>query len=199
MNTMKKCSTCGQLFAGDLCPKCNEEYKLYRGIEVGQVFKLGTKYSETLGANFLDKGGKTQPMVMGCYGIGVSRTIAAIIEQHHDENGILWPPAVAPFEAVVLVLNSKDAASMALGEEAYKKLQEAGVDVLLDDREERAGVKFKDADLIGFPVKVIVGEKNAAAGKIEIKKRSEINSQVLPAGELAGTVGKILEEEGLYT
>ena len=131
--------------------------------------------------------------------MGVSRTIAAIIEQHHDENGILWPPAVAPFEAVVLVLNSKDAASAALGEEAYKKLQEAGVDVLLDDREERAGVKFKDADLIGFPVKVIVGEKNAAAGKIEIKKRSEINSQVLPAGELAGTVEKILEEEGLYT
>ena len=125
--------------------------------------------------------------------------MAAIIEQHHDENGILWPPAVAPFEAVVLVLNSKDAASAALGEEAYKKLQEAGVDVLLDDREERAGVKFKDADLIGFPVKVIVGEKNAAAGKIEIKKRSEINSQVLPAGELAGTVEKILEEEGLYT
>ena len=106
---------------------------------------------------------------------------------------------MAPFEVVVLILNTKDAACMALGEDAYEKLQEAGIDVLLDDREERAGVKFKDADLIGFPVKVIVGEKNAAAGKIEIKKRSEINSQVLPAAELVNVLGKILEEEGLYT
>ena len=189
----------GSAKAGDLCPKCNEEYKLFRGVEVGQVFKLGTKYSEALGASFLDKGGQSKPMVMGCYGIGVSRTVAAIVEQHHDENGIIWPVSVAPFQAVVLILNSRDAASVALGEEAYKRLQDAGVEVLLDDREERAGVKFKAADLIGFPLKVIVGERNAAVWNIEIKKRSEINSQVLPEGELVNVVKRILEEEGLYT
>ncbi len=184
---------------GDLCPKCNEEYKVYRGIEVGQVFKLGTKYSEAMGANFLDKAGQSKPMIMGCYGIGVSRTVAAIIEQHHDENGIIWPVSVAPFQIVVLLLNSKDENSVRVAEAAYEKLQTLGVDVLLDDREERAGVKFKDADLIGFPIKVIVGEKNAAVGKIEVKKRSEINSQVMPEAELLGVVRKILEVEILYT
>ncbi len=189
----------GKAKTGDLCPKCNEEYRLYRGVEVGQVFKLGVKYAEILGASYLDKGGQSRPMVMGCYGIGVSRTVAAIVEQHNDENGIIWPMSVAPYQAVVLILNTKDQASVDLGEAAYKSLQKAGVDVLLDDREERAGVKFKDADLIGFPIKVIVGERNAAQGKIEVKKRTEVNSQVMPAAEITEAVQKIMQVEGLYT
>ncbi len=189
----------GMAKEGDSCPKCGQEYQHFRGVEVGQVFKLGTKYSQAMGAMFLDKGGQNRPMVMGCYGIGVSRTVAAIVEQHNDENGIKWPVAVAPFEVAVLILNNNNAASVELGEKVYKKLLEAGVDVLLDDREERAGVKFKDADLIGFPVKVIVGERNAAESKVEIKKRTDIKSQVIHEEDVVAAVQKVLRQEGLYT
>lgn len=130
-----------------------------RGIEVGHVFKLGTRYSEAMNATFLDENGKTQPLIMGCYGIGVSRTVAAIAEQFNDENGLVWPKAVAPFHVHVIPVNMKSDAQREMGENIYNSLQEQGYEVLLDDRAERAGVKFADADLFGLPVRVTVGKK----------------------------------------
>ncbi|BEU87234.1 proline--tRNA ligase [Selenomonas sp. TAMA-11512] len=156
---------------GDPCPHCGHEVVITRGIEVGQVFKLGTKYSEALGATFLDENGKSKPLIMGCYGIGVGRTAAAAIEQNNDEHGIIWPRAIAPFEVCVLVVNARKEDELRLAEEVYQELKTAGFDVLLDDRPERAGVKFKDADLIGYPVRVTIGPKTAESGEIELKVR----------------------------
>ena len=145
---------------GDACPVCeNGHLHIGRGIEAGQIFALGTKYSEAMGATFLDETGKAQPMQMGCYGIGVGRTMAAAIEQNHDESGIIWPRAIAPYEVVVVAVNAKDNAQLAYAEEVYEGLRAAGIDVLLDDRRERAGVKFNDCDLIGYPVRIAVGPK----------------------------------------
>ena len=141
----------------DPCPRCGAAVKLARGIEVGQVFKLYTKYSQSLNATYLDENGKDQLMVMGCYGVGVSRTMSAAIEQNHDDNGIIWPAAIAPFQAVVVPINVKDSAQMALAEYVYTELNAAGLETVLDDREERAGVKFKDADLIGYPLENYLG------------------------------------------
>ncbi|MBF8983455.1 proline--tRNA ligase [Lutibacter sp. B2] len=152
------------------CPTCGEGVNLARGIEVGQVFKLGTKYSEAMDAKYMDENMKEKPMVMGCYGIGVSRTMAAIIEQHHDENGIIWPMSVAPYHVIVSIVNVKKEDQVELGEKIYKILQDQKVEVLLDDRAERAGVKFKDSDLIGIPIRIVVG-KNAAEGIVEYKQR----------------------------
>ena len=134
---------------GDPCPHCGAPVKMTHGIEVGQVFKLGIKYSKALGATFLDENGKEKPLIMGCYGIGVSRTMAATIEQFHDDNGIIWPASIAPFEVVIVPINAKDEAQMKIAEKLYADMKNAGIDVLLDDRKDRAGVKFKDADLIG--------------------------------------------------
>ena len=156
---------------GDPCPHCGGKLKKARGIEVGQVFKLFTKYSKALKTNFLDENGREQPMVMGCYGIGVSRTMAAAIEQYNDSNGIIWPAAIAPYEVLVVPVNTKDEASTAKAEEIYSSLGEAGIEVIIDDRNERAGVKFKDADLIGYPLRVVVGPKTLANGEIEVKNR----------------------------
>ncbi|RKD75342.1 prolyl-tRNA synthetase [Sinobaca qinghaiensis] len=155
---------------GDPAPDGKGTIRFAKGIEVGQVFKLGTKYSKALKADFLDEQGKAQPLIMGCYGIGVSRTIAAIVEQHHDESGIIWPKNVAPFDIHLLTMNVKQEDQAALGESLYKKLREAGFDVLYDDRKERAGVKFKDADLYGIPVRVACGKK-AAEDIVEVKLR----------------------------
>ena len=157
--------------SGDPCPHCKAPVEVTRGIEAGQVFKLGTKYSEALGATYLDENGKEKLIVMGCYGIGVGRTMAAAIEQHNDEHGIIWPRAIAPFEVVVVPVNAKDPAQLALAEEIYISLHEAGVDVLLDDRTERAGVKFKDCDLIGYPLRITIGSKSLEKGNVEIKVR----------------------------
>jgi len=153
------------------CPACGTPVKIVRGIEVGQVFKLGTKYSLSMGAFYKDEDMTDKPIVMGCYGIGVTRTLAAIVEQHHDENGIIWPMSVAPYHAIVTVVKPDDPVQMALGEEIYNKLNEAGVETLLDDREERPGVKFKDADLIGIPLRITVG-RGAPEQIVEFKKRT---------------------------
>ncbi|WP_127585130.1 proline--tRNA ligase [Paenibacillus koleovorans] len=156
--------------AGDTCPHCSALLQFHRGIEVGHVFKLGTRYSEKLGATVLDRAGQTRTLVMGCYGIGVSRLLSAIVEQHHDPNGIAWPAAVAPFQVHLIQVSLKDEQQTALAESLYRQLREAGIDVLLDDRDERPGVKFKDADLIGIPIRVTVG-KHAAEGLVEVKTR----------------------------
>ena len=157
---------------GDACPICESGHlHIGRGIEAGQIFALGTKYSEAMGATFLDETGKSRPMQMGCYGIGVGRTMAAAIEQNHDESGIIWPRAIAPYEVVVVAVNAKDEAQLAYAEEIYEELRTAGVDVLLDDRRERAGVKFNDCDLIGYPVRIAIGPKTIDSGSIEVKVR----------------------------
>lgn len=156
---------------GDPCPHCGGAVSKARGIEVGQVFKLFTKYSEAMHATFLDENGKEKPMVMGCYGVGVSRTMAAAIEQNNDKDGIIWPVAIAPYEVLVVPVNTKDQASTEKAEEIYEMLKKAGVETVIDDRNERPGVKFKDADLIGYPLRVVVGPKTLAEGKIEVKVR----------------------------
>jgi len=156
---------------GDPCPHCGKPVRMTRGIEAGQVFKLGTKYSEALHATFLDENGRDHPLVMGCYGIGVSRTMAAAVEQHNDEQGIIWPRSIAPYEIVVVPINAKNEEQLSLAEKIYCELQAAHVDVLLDDRKERAGVKFKDADLIGYPIRITVGPKAVEENQIEVKVR----------------------------
>lgn len=156
---------------GDACPHCGAPVKMTRGIEAGQVFTLGTKYSKSLHATFLDENGKEKLLVMGCYGIGVSRTMAAAIEQNNDENGIIWPRAIAPFEVVVVPVNAKDEAQLSLAEEIYNGLKANGADALLDDRKDRAGVKFKDADLIGYPLRITVGPKAVNEDTVELKIR----------------------------
>jgi len=155
---------------GDPCPVCHFPLKETTGLEVGHIFLLGTKYSESMKAYFVDKDGKEKPIIMGCYGIGVSRLISAIVEQYHDDKGIIWPEKVAPFDVHILVLNTKDQESLNLGFDIYKKLKEKGLDVLLDERDESAGVKFKDADLIGIPHRIVIG-KALKEGKIEYQKR----------------------------
>ena len=149
----------------DACPRCEGEIQFIRGIEVGHIFKLGTKYSDALKALFLDQAGKEEPVIMGCYGIGITRTAAAAIEQHNDKDGIAWPISIAPFEVHILPTNMSDPGLRQSAEEIYAGLRENGIEVLLDDRDERPGNKFKDADLVGVPVRVTVGEKAAREGK----------------------------------
>ncbi|MQY53227.1 MAG: proline--tRNA ligase [Firmicutes bacterium] len=158
---------------GDVCPKCGKTLEFSRGIEVGHTFKLGTKYSKTLRATFLDKDGKEKYFVMGCYGIGVSRIVAAAIEQSHDQNGIIWPLPIAPFQVLILPVNYEHEKIRTISNRIYKQLESAGYEVLMDDRDERAGVKFKDADLIGIPIRVTVGEKTLAKNIVEVKLRGE--------------------------
>jgi len=167
---------------GDKCPKCHTPVKLARGIEVGQVFKLGTKYSSSMKAYYRDEDMNEKAIVMGCYGIGVTRTLAAVVEQHHDDNGIIWPMSIAPYHAVVTVVSITDEQQMKLAEEIYQGLKNAGVEVLMDDRDERPGVKFKDADLIGMPIRITVGKK-AAGGIVEYKLRRAKEVLELSAAE----------------
>lgn len=161
---------------GDPCPVCGAPVKLARGIEVGQVFKLGTKYSEAMGACYKDENMKDHTLVMGCYGIGVTRTLAAIVEQHHDDKGIIWPISVAPYHVIITLVNTGDADQCAVAEELYDELTRAGVEVLLDDRKERPGVKFNDADLLGIPIRITVGKK-AGDRVVEFKLRSQQNAE----------------------
>ena len=158
------------------CPKCRTSLKKVNTIEVGHIFKLGTKYSSVFGANFLDAQGKQRPIVMGCYGIGVSRLISAIIEQNRDEEGIIWPREATPYKVLVLPLDVTNNKIMKLASDIYQELLENGIETLLDDRDERAGVKFKDADLIGLPINIIVGQKTLKEKKLEIKTRRHKNT-----------------------
>lgn len=177
----------------DVCPKCGGALEHAKGIEVGQVFKLGTKYSEALQATFLDQNGRPNPMIMGCYGIGVSRTLAAAIEQYHDENGIIWPRSIAPFEAVIVPINAKDEALMSTSQTIYTALQNAGVDVLLDDRKDRAGVKFKDADLIGYPLRITVSKNTLENNEVEIQIRKSGEALPCAIDSVADKVTELLQ------
>lgn len=180
---------------GDPCPYCGGEVSKARGIEVGQVFKLFTKYSSALKATYLDENGKEQPMVMGCYGVGVSRTMAAAIEQNYDDNGIIWPIEIAPYHVLVVPVNTKDEASAAKAEEIYMQLKKVGLETVIDDRNERPGVKFKDADLIGYPLRVVVGPKTLTEGNLEVKIRKTGEIRYLPLdGDYVQDIKNIIAE-----
>lgn len=181
---------------GDLCVECGKPLEIARGVEVGHIFKLGTKYSEAMNVNFIDKDGKSKPMVMGCYGIGVERTAAAIVEQHSDENGIIWPLEVAPYHVVVVPVNIKKEEHMENAEKIYKRLQDMGVEVLLDDRDERAGVKFKDSELIGIPMRITVG-KDIIDNKVEFKLRRLEEKEIIFVDEIEDRIIKEFKENNL--
>lgn len=185
--------TIRQIQEGDVCPHCGGKIVRCRGIEVGQVFKLGTKYSEALHATFLDNQGKSHPFVMGCYGIGVTRTVAASIEQNHDDDGIIWPVAIAPYEAVIVPANNKSEEVMAAARKLYEDMEDSRDEVVLDDRNERAGIKFKDADLIGYPVRVTIGKKWQQSGCVEIKIRRSGEVVEVPLEEAKAKVQEILQ------
>jgi prolyl-tRNA synthetase len=178
----------------DVCPVCGGEIEFKKGIEVGQVFKLGTKYSEAMGCTYLDQNGKSKPMVMGCYGIGVSRTMAAAIEQNNDKDGIIWPVAIAPYELVIVPANNKDEEAMKAASDLYESILAETDEVVLDDRKERAGIKFKDADLIGYPVRVTIGKKWKESGNVEIKVRRTGEVFEVPLAECKAKVQAILKE-----
>ncbi len=178
---------------GDPCPVCGAPLKGTKGIELGHIFKLGTKYSEAMKAYYMDEKGEMKPFIMGCYGWGVSRTIAAVVEQYHDDRGIIWPLSVAPFKVVVTVVNMNKKEQVELGEEVYKKLLQKGEEVLLDDRMITPGMKFNDADLIGFPIRITVG-RSAAEGKVEIKKRYEEKGVLVSASSTLEALEKAFEE-----
>ena len=182
------------LLEGDPCPVCGAPVKHARGIEVGQVFKLGTKYSEAMGAYYKDENQEEKPIVMGCYGIGVSRTMAAIVEQHHDENGIIWPMSVAPYHVIISLVKPGDETQAKVAEDIYEQLCAAGVEVMLDDRDERPGVKFKDADLLGIPVRITVG-RGAADGVVEYKLRRDVEKEELPVSEAIAKAIEIVNRE----
>ena len=179
---------------GDPCPVCGAPIKHTRGIEVGQVFKLGTKYSEAMNATYKDENQQDHALVMGCYGIGVSRTLAAVIEQHHDEDGIIWPVSVAPYHAIVTLVKPKDEEQAKVAEEIYQSLLAAGVEAVIDDRDERPGVKFKDADLLGFPIRITVG-KRAGEGIVEYKLRRDSEKSELSVAEAIENAIKLVNEE----
>lgn len=179
---------------GDPCPVCGAPIKHTRGIEVGQVFKLGTKYSKAMNAIYKDENQQDHPLVMGCYGIGVSRTLAAVIEQHHDDDGIIWPVSVAPYHAIVTLVKPKDEEQAKLAEEIYQSLLVAGVEAVIDDRDERPGVKFKDADLLGFPIRITVG-KRAGEGIVEYKLRRDSEKSELSVAEAIENAIKLINEE----
>lgn len=179
---------------GDPCPVCGAPIKHTRGIEVGQVFKLGTKYSKAMNAIYKDENQQDHPLVMGCYGIGVSRTLAAVIEQHHDDDGIIWPVSVAPYHAIVTLVKPKDEEQAKVAEEIYQSLLVAGVEAVIDDRDERPGVKFKDADLLGFPIRITVG-KRAGEGIVEYKLRRDSEKSELSVAEAIENAIKLINEE----
>lgn len=181
--------------AGDACPRCGLALEGARGIEVGHLFKLGTKYSSSLNARYLDETGQEQLMIMGSYGIGITRCVAAIIEEYHDEDGITWPMSVAPYHVVVLPLNTSEREQVEVAEKIYAELEALGVEVVLDDRDERPGVKFKDADLIGFPVKVTIGAKGLAQGKVEVGLRSGAPAAMVNLDETAAYVNALVRSQ----
>lgn len=179
--------------AGELCPECNKPLKVTRGIEVGNIFQLGTKYSKPMNAVYLDKDGKAKPYIMGCYGIGISRTAAAAVEAHHDENGIKWPVAIAPYHVIVVPVSTQNETQMKVAEDIYNKLLEQGIEVVLDDRNERPGVKFKDAELIGFPFRITVG-KTIENGNVEFVTRATMEKEEMtPETAVTTVVARIKE------
>ncbi|NLJ78354.1 MAG: proline--tRNA ligase [Tissierellia bacterium] len=181
---------------GDICPRCGMTLMMDRGIEVGNIFQLGTKYSESLNANYLDEHGREKPIVMGSYGVGISRTMAAIVEQYHDEYGIIWPLVVAPYHIIITVINNNDDEQRILGERLYDNLRARGLEVLLDDRKERPGVKFNDRDLIGIPIRVTVGRK-AAENIVEYSLRREGENIEIEEGEVLARVEDEFKREGV--
>ncbi len=181
---------------GDLCPKCGEPLKIARGIEVGNIFQLGTKYSESLNATFLDENGKEKYFFMGSYGVGISRTMAAIIEQNYDEKGIIWPLSVAPYHVIITIVSTKKEEQVNLGEKLYKELMDKGIEVLLDDRNERPGVKFNDADLIGIPIRITVGRK-ASENIVEFVLRATGEKVEISSDEVYERIKAEFEKQGL--
>ncbi|MDH3217302.1 MAG: proline--tRNA ligase, partial [Candidatus Krumholzibacteria bacterium] len=178
---------------GDRCRRCGtSKLRLRKGVELGHIFKLDTKYSDSMNATFLDREGKERHFIMGCYGFGVSRAVAAAIEAHHDDEGVRWPAALAPFHATILPINVSDDASMEVAESVYAGLQKAGWEILIDDRDLRAGFKFKDADLIGVPIRITIGERNLKQNKIEIYYRAAGRSELVDPGAAAAIL------EGFY-
>jgi len=178
---------------GDPCPRCAGSLHISRGIEVGHIFKLGTKYSSAMGATYLDQQGKERPLIMGCYGIGVGRTVAAAIEQSHDENGIIFPPAIAPFSVVIVPVNIKDPQQRQIAETMYAALLEHKIDALLDDRDERPGIKFKDTDLIGIPLRITIGARAVTEGNLDIKCRDTGETALVPVAEASARVVNIIK------
>ena len=181
--------------SGDPCPRCDSgTLETHRGIEVGQVFYLGTKYSVAMGATYLDAEGRERPIEMGCYGIGISRLVAAAIEQNHDANGIIWPFSLAPFQVLLLPINYKDKAIREAADKLYQELQQNGVEVLLDDRDERPGVKFKDADLVGIPLRVTIGAKGLEKGCIELRSRRDSKTEEIPVADSVTKIRAVLTQ-----
>ena len=180
---------------GEGCARCEGTYQSYQGIEVGHVFSLGTVYSEPMGCTYLDEAGKAQPMVMGCYGIGITRIAASAIEQNHDEGGIIWPMSIAPYEVTVLPLQMNDDEVIAAADKLYEELRALGVDVLLDDRNERPGAKFKDADLIGIPLRIAIGKRSLGEGNFELKWRRDADASALPIAGAAEAIAKVVADE----
>lgn len=183
-----------QVQGGDLCPICDNPLKSTRGIEVGQIFQLGTKYSQALKATFVDEKGQEHPIVMGCYGIGISRTMAAAVEQNHDDKGIIWPKSIAPFEVIVIPAVAKDQQQMEIANQLYEDLQKAGIETVIDDRPERAGVKFTDADLIGYPFRVTVGKKSVMENTVDIKNRATGEEITVPLTEAVAKLQSLLAQ-----
>jgi len=181
-------------FAGEGDTHQGKKLLFKKGIEVGQVFKLGTKYSTNLGAKFLDEDGHEKPCVMGCYGIGINRILASAIERGNDKNGIIWPISIAPFEVIITSVNQDDDKVARTAEDIYKRLLSKGIEVLLDDRLLRGGVKFKDADLIGIPIRVTVGQKSLAEGNVEIKLRSESESNKINVEDVTAKVIELVNK-----
>lgn len=183
--------------AGDLCPKCGGTYSSFRGIEVGHVFYLGRKYSQLMNATFLDSDGKPKLIEMGCYGIGVTRTVQAAIEQSHDADGIIWPLPLAPFFVHICLLDPDDAGVVEFAEQVYQDLQKRGVEVFMDDRRERPGVKFKDADLLGFPLRINLGRRGLENGIVELVDRKTREVSKVERGDCTSTALAWLTERGL--
>jgi len=181
-----------EVVAGEACPQCGQPLQVQKAIEVGHIFKLGYKYSEALGASVLDKDGKRVPVIMGSYGIGVERAMAAIVECHHDERGIVWPVAVAPFDVAVVIAQPNDAETAAVGERCYEELCAAGVEVVVDDRPERVGVKFRDVELVGIPLRVTVGKRGVVDGVVELTERATGETRTVPFDEVTDEIRKVL-------
>jgi prolyl-tRNA synthetase len=178
---------------GDACPRCDGTLRTERGIEMGHVFKLGTKYSVSMGAKYLDRDGQEKPLIMGCYGIGVSRVLSAVVEAHHDASGIIWPISIAPYDVIILLLDPDDEGARGAAEDIYADLQ-AEMDPLLDDRDERPGVKFKDADLIGIPIQVVIGKRGIQRGALEVRIRGREGETLAPPAEAPQRVREIARE-----
>jgi prolyl-tRNA synthetase len=181
--------------AGEACPLCEAPLAVKKTVEVGHIFKLGTKYSQALGATVQGEDGKAQPIIMGSYGLGIGRCLAAVVERNHDEKGIVWPVNVAPFEVVIAVLNPKDVATAEAGERFYEELAKAGIDVIIDDRDERPGVQFSDAELVGSPWRLTIGPKGLAAGKVEWTRRKDGRKRELDLDKATDAVIETILEE----